>query len=175
MKTRTKLVLAALGFVALVTALALWQAMPRDIDQVARRISFTDADRSGILRYGVSDYPYKARVPVVPGRAGAKVEAWRSHSYGVGWRTFVVLRVKNYDLPDPDTWSALLGDAWKKEHREFWLLSTTGEKPRCVATAPASKDPAWSILSWSPERDWVYLLKSASYHSHEVYALPLGK
>lgn len=42
MKTRTKIVLAALGFVVLVTALALWQTTSPQIEQVARRVPQLD-------------------------------------------------------------------------------------------------------------------------------------
>ena len=179
MKTRAKLVLTALGFVALVTALVVWQTMSRDIDWVARRLSTDVAERSGILRYSVPDYFYEAKTPVVPGRAEEKVEVWSSHPYDTGLRTLVVLRVKNKAFPDPETWSVLLGETWKKEHREFWVLSSTGEKPRCVATAPivdASQGYiSWNIFSWSPEGDWVYLGKYLLGHNPEIYALPLGK
>lgn len=174
MSTRKKLTLTAFGFVAIVTALVVWQAMPRDIDRVARRMSVLDAKRSGILRYSSPDYALGIiKAPVVPGRPEAQVVVWRSQTYGAVRRTLVVLRVKNQTLPDPDTWAVLLGDAWKKEYYEFWLLSTTGGKPRCLATAPVSEGTSWLVLAWSPEGGWVYLLKSVSEHSPEVYALPL--
>ncbi|WP_309719880.1 hypothetical protein [Armatimonas sp.] len=175
MIARRKLILGALGFVVLATALTRWQAMPPDIERVANRLSEADCERSGMLRDSEPDYFREPKTPLVPGRVEALVESWRKSDDGQ--QTLVVLRTKNQALPEPETWAVLLGDAWPKERHEFWLLSSTGDKPYCLATATLSNipdgNPSWQVLTWSPDSQWVYLLKRTPGHAQAIYALPL--
>ena len=101
MTAQRKLILGALGFVVLATALTGWQAMPPDIERVANRLSEADCVRSGMLRYSEPDYVREPKTPLVPGRIEALVESWRES--GDGRQTLVVLRTKNQALPEPET------------------------------------------------------------------------
>ena len=101
MTAQRKLILGALGFVVLATALTGWQAMPPDIERVANRLSEADCVRSGMLRYSEPDYVREPKTSLVPGRVEALVESWRES--GDGRQTLVVLRTKNQALPEPET------------------------------------------------------------------------